>query len=233
VKSRIFAAVALAVLCFVLSSQANELIPFTVTLSRSGTDVTGSGTLMLSNNILRYDIILPAIGPWRTYIIRRSIDPPEPPHPYVFDACPYPDSNSFCRLQADLSLTELEVSELFEGQLTLGAVFLTVNHSLFIVEGHAVLADADSDGVPDYLDECPETPLGSVVNDTGCSIEQLCPCDKPWKNHGEYLKCLHAVTGEFLNDSLITDAERDAILLEAAKSDCGKRRTPGDHQVLK
>jgi len=86
-----------------------------------------------------------------------------------------------------------------------------------------VLADTDQDGVPDYLDECPETPLASVVSDSGCSIEQLCPCNGAWKNHGQYLKRLLTVTGEFLDDSLITEAERSALLLEAAKSDCGKR----------
>lgn len=215
--------------CFVPNSRAAELIPFTVTFSRSGwsvTNITGSGTLTLSNSVLRYHIVLPAVGPWRAYI-RRPINP-NLHQLFFFDSCLFPDSDSFCILEGDLALTERDVSNLFQGQLTLGAFFMIDSGFpqfpiVVEIEGHPVPADTDQDGVPDYLDECPGTPSGAVVSDRGCSIEQLCPCDGVWKNHGEYLKRLQAVTGEFLDDSLITEAERRAILLEAAKSDCGKR----------
>lgn len=34
------------------------------------------------------------------------------------------------------------------------------------------IADADGDGVPDYLDLCPDTPAGQAVNTYGCSVYQ-------------------------------------------------------------
>jgi hypothetical protein len=53
-----------------------------------------------------------------------------------------------------------------------------------------VLPDSDGDGVPDCLDQCPDTPAGEVVDEHGCSIDQLVPCDGPktgglWNNHGQ------------------------------------------------
>ncbi|MCQ2332748.1 MAG: OmpA family protein [Paludibacteraceae bacterium] len=32
--------------------------------------------------------------------------------------------------------------------------------------------DTDRDGVPDYLDQCPETPEGVAVNDKGCAMDE-------------------------------------------------------------
>src|SRR5262249_19460423 len=48
--------------------------------------------------------------------------------------------------------------------------------------------DADGDGVPDSLDQCPGTPAGVIVDANGCSIDQIAPCSGPspgerWKNH--------------------------------------------------
>ncbi len=47
-------------------------------------------------------------------------------------------------------------------------------------------SDSDGDGVPDYKDECPDTPVGIAVNKIGCPLdtdgdgvyyyEDLCPC---------------------------------------------------------
>src|SRR5207247_4684057 len=82
--------------------------------------------------------------------------------------------------------------------------------------------DSDGDGVPDGLDQCPNTPVGAAVNAEGCSIEQLCPCDGPWRNHGEYVHCLNAVTALFHKDGFITDAGRRALLKQGTSSECGK-----------
>jgi hypothetical protein len=84
--------------------------------------------------------------------------------------------------------------------------------------------DSDGDGLPDYLDSCPHTPSGDVIDRNGCSIDDLCPCDGPWKNHGEYVGRFLAVSGEFVNEGLITEAERRRLLSRAADSDCGKTR---------
>lgn len=84
--------------------------------------------------------------------------------------------------------------------------------------------DEDNDGVPDSLDQCPGTPPGSVVNADGCSIDQLVPCDGPWKNHGQYVSAIAHVTREFVEQDLITREQRAEIVVEAAHSDCGRKR---------
>jgi hypothetical protein len=89
------------------------------------------------------------------------------------------------------------------------------------IRGQILPADADDDGIPDYLDQCPNTGPGSVVDAHGCSIEQLCPCDGTWKNHGDYLRCVNAVTRDFSDAGLITETERQALLREAQRSHCG------------
>src|SRR5437667_148780 len=55
--------------------------------------------------------------------------------------------------------------------------------------------DADADGVPDSLDLCPSTPGGAIVDEHGCSLEQIAPCSGPasggtWKNHGQYVSAV-------------------------------------------
>jgi len=84
--------------------------------------------------------------------------------------------------------------------------------------------DSDHDGVWDYLDQCPNTPPGAVVDTNGCSIAQLCPCNGPWKNHGEYVKAVESVAKRFVQEGRITEQQRAAIVKQAANSDCGKPR---------
>jgi hypothetical protein len=88
--------------------------------------------------------------------------------------------------------------------------------------------DADGDGVADSLDECSDTPAGSVVDANGCSIDQLAPCAGPasggtWKNHGEYVSTVAHVSEQFLEQGLISQAEQEAIVAAAAQSDCGSK----------
>jgi hypothetical protein len=61
------------------------------------------------------------------------------------------------------------------------------------------------------------------VNADGCSIDQLVPCDGPWKNHGEFVSTMAHVTKDFEQAGLITQSQRNAILSAAAQSDCGKK----------
>jgi len=84
--------------------------------------------------------------------------------------------------------------------------------------------DADQDDVPDARDRCPQTPLGSRVNEGGCSIAQLCPCDRDWKNHGRYVRCVVRKSAAFLSASLITRAQWRSIVLAAVRSKCGASR---------
>jgi len=88
--------------------------------------------------------------------------------------------------------------------------------------------DADLDGVPDSADLCPNTSQDTVVNADGCSIDQLAPCAGPasggtWKNHGEYVSTIARAAASFVAQGLISDAERNAIVSNAAGSNCGAK----------
>lgn len=90
------------------------------------------------------------------------------------------------------------------------------------------IGDADGDGVPDNIDQCPNTPLGTTVDANGCSIDQIVPCagphsGGPWRNHGQYVSSVAHVAEGFLQAGLITEAQKDAIVSEAARSKCGRR----------
>ena len=88
----------------------------------------------------------------------------------------------------------------------------------------------DGDGVVNDTDVCFATPIGDLVNPvSGCSIAQLCPCDGPkgatvpWKNHGKYVSCTAHAANAFLEDGLISPAQKDAILSAAGQSACGAK----------
>lgn len=87
--------------------------------------------------------------------------------------------------------------------------------------------DGDGDGVPDSEDQCPGTPVGAIVDAHGCSIEQLAPCVGPrsggvWENHGQFVSAVNAAAEAFQGAGLISDEQKDSIVENAAKSDCGK-----------
>jgi hypothetical protein len=84
--------------------------------------------------------------------------------------------------------------------------------------------DDDNDGILDANDQCLNTGSGEVINSDGCSIADLCPCDNVWKNHGAYVKCVAHTSNDFVSDDLITEAEKDAIVSEAAESACGHKK---------
>jgi hypothetical protein len=86
--------------------------------------------------------------------------------------------------------------------------------------------DEDGDGVPDSQDLCPGTLAGAIVDGNGCSIAQIAPCRGPrsggnWKNHGQYVSAVAQAAEGFLTQSLISPIEAEAIIEEAAQSDCG------------
>ena len=89
--------------------------------------------------------------------------------------------------------------------------------------------DVDEDSVCDNIDQCPETNCGEAVNQDGCSINQMCPCDETWKNHGAYVSCVTHVAEDFLDTGLITEKEKDIIVSQAARSECGHK----DKQIRK
>jgi hypothetical protein len=90
--------------------------------------------------------------------------------------------------------------------------------------------DNDCDMVLNDDDLCPMTPEGEIVDPDGCSLDQLCPCDGPidsieaWKNHGKYVSCVSKQSEVFFEMSLISEFEQDAIVDEAAESECGNKK---------
>ena len=96
--------------------------------------------------------------------------------------------------------------------------------------GDACDDDRDGDGVLNSADACAFTEPGFIVDPTGCSIEQLCPCEGPtgasdaWKNHGKYVSCMATSAKHFVKLGLISNAEKGAVVSEAAQSDCGNKK---------
>lgn len=86
--------------------------------------------------------------------------------------------------------------------------------------------DCDNDGVPNAQDLCPSTAPGSPVDATGCSIDQLVPCNGPWKNRKEYLKTFRETAMRFWKEGRITIAQRNALTRQAEQSDCGPTPPP-------
>jgi uncharacterized protein YegL len=89
--------------------------------------------------------------------------------------------------------------------------------------GDACDPDDDNDGVPDGTDQCPQTPNHAIVGSDGCSIDQLCPCNSPWKNHGGYVSCVTHAAQDLMKAGLITGAQKGDIVSAAGQSDCGKK----------
>ena len=90
--------------------------------------------------------------------------------------------------------------------------------------------DIDGDGVTNDLDVCASTPNGEVIDPSnGCSIAQLSPCEGPrgtsvnWKNHGKYVSSVAHTANAFLDQGLISEVEKDAIVSAAGKSTCGAK----------
>ena len=85
-----------------------------------------------------------------------------------------------------------------------------------------LVTDSDGDGVDDTQDLCPATPVDTVVNGDGCSLDQLVPCDGDRANHGDYVKAVMETASDFTEQGLITAEERRQIVSDTGKSDCGK-----------
>jgi hypothetical protein len=82
--------------------------------------------------------------------------------------------------------------------------------------------DDDNDGIDDGQDLCPNTVLVTVVDATGCSIDQLCPCEEDWRSHGKYVSCVDKTAKKFAKSRLITNKEKAVLVRQADWSDCGR-----------
>jgi len=79
-------------------------------------------------------------------------------------------------------------------------------------EGDICDDDFDGDGIVDAADACVPTPVGEVVEAGGCSIGEICPCENNWKNHGAYVRCVAHTSEDFVEEGLISEAEKDDIV---------------------
>jgi hypothetical protein len=106
--------------------------------------------------------------------------------------------------------------------INLNGPFIAFGSGEFGSPAKLVINDEDADGVEDSEDECPGTPAGAIVNATGCSIDQLCPCSGPWRNHHEYVACVRETAADFVRDGLITRSAAREIIQAAQRSNCGR-----------
>ncbi len=190
--------------------------PDGVTLEIQGPAASGTSRRLIFD--LGYCPPLPPVPPIRRGQAVSDAGIPHPPVP------PPPDPSAYaCDWEGALALSDSQIEELLAGLWSLE--LRGTSHLI----AQILPVDSDEDRVPDYLDQCPDTPTGEIVTAEGCSIEQLCPCAGSWRNHGEYVRCLHAVTTVFFQDGLITEKERRALLKQAARSNCGKGRSRHDH----
>ena len=81
--------------------------------------------------------------------------------------------------------------------------------------------DTDGDGNGDACDACPLDNPDDPDNNGVCGLQEVCPCDADWKNHGEYVVCVVNDTKEQVRLGTLSAAERGAKISAAAASSCG------------
>lgn len=141
---------------------------------------------------------------------RTPIPPPVPPAPGI---------RRVCELEDVITISDAEKRALLAGLL-----YVEADGFGGRIRGQIIPVDSDADGVPDYLDQCQGTLPDMLVNRDGCSLDQLVPCDGPWKNHGQFEKAFKDATKSFVEDGFITKQTKHELDKEAAHSDCGKQR---------
>ncbi|MCI0746033.1 MAG: CHRD domain-containing protein [Verrucomicrobia subdivision 3 bacterium] len=212
-------------------ANAQQTISFTTFLS--GTNAVppnslpyvGEGRFFLTGSELRYGVESQSFGT-RTAEIRGPAAPGINA-PVLFSlrlsncVAPLPPPYPFgeCRFGGRTNLSDLEIEYLLAGLL-----YISAQSEAGELRGQILPVDSDSDGVPDFRDVCPDTAPGDSVTAEGCSVEQLCPCAGPWRNHGEYVTCVKAVALNLLLEERISAEEYVEIISASAKSDCGKAR---------
>ena len=55
-----------------------------------------------------------------------------------------------------------------------------------------------------------------------CNIDEVCPCEGDWNNHGQYVICVSKMATWCMKNGLITGRQRGQLVSEAARTDCGK-----------
>lgn len=107
---------------------------------------------------------------------------------------------------------------------------LTLDGTVSVEVMPRLVLDTDLDGVADNLDVCVETPVGAIVDASGCALLQLCSCEE-MKSHGHYVKCVTRTAKAFMASGLMDPKQRKQATKQAARSDCGKRHKRHKHSA--
>ena len=99
--------------------------------------------------------------------------------------------------------------------------------------GDSCDSDDDGDGVLDTLDQCPMTiPGEEVAAESGCTIDELCPCEGPrgttnrWKTHGQFVSCITNTLHSMQLSRHTTNLKAKNLVAKAAQSNCGRSSIP-------
>jgi len=190
----------------------------------------GRGSVGLTENKLSYELRLPSnYGPYTAYLVKPGVRWMQQIVANLgFLSCDsakivMADAEGLETLPACVARGSLCLDDVWIPQLLDGSLAIRVTASPHWGLGATLVPpDSDSDGVPDFRDQCLGTIPNTPVNADGCSIEQLCPCDGPWRSHGEFVNRLRAVANQFRKDGLITESQKRAIVNRGSASNCGK-----------
>lgn len=105
-----------------------------------------------------------------------------------------------------------------------GTRIATVAITVIVGTGGPLPPDNDADGVPNSIDQCPNTVTGEAVNTYGCSIQdQINKCaTENASDHGEYVSCVVELANKLFKAGTVSQSERKLMINSAAKSDIGK-----------
>lgn len=120
--------------------------------------------------------------------------------------------------------TAIYLLNLGTGAVQLLGGSLELFNDVTIIEAPPADQDTDNDGVPNASDRCPDTPSGAIVDQYGCSIEQLCPCAGP-RNGGVYpkkgyAKCVSAQSKRFMKAGFISKYDAKIYKKNSKNSPC-------------
>jgi hypothetical protein len=130
----------------------------------------------------------------------------------------------------------------FTGQLD-GLTITLTDGSVARINFEADAVDGDNDGVPDHLDDCPnsdmrlkvdvngsepgETSIDNTVGDDGCTVQDhVNHCAATAKNHGGYVSCITHLANELRAGGFITQKQKSEMTNAAARSKVGQKPPP-------
>jgi hypothetical protein len=77
--------------------------------------------------------------------------------------------------------------------------------------------------VTDANDICPDTSAEALVTSSGCSVDQLCPCEAGWESHGDYVSCVAGAANVLKAEGTISGEDHGDLANAAARSECGRK----------